>query len=187
MKRIIVFFLFVTAGCIPARALQIEGVVIPPSVTLAGHVLQLNGAGLRTFKLLMVPIKVYVAAFYAPTPLRSPDEVDASPGPMEFDFTFLRTVSQSDVTAAWMGQFSHSVINTYPGYDKERDAFIAMFGPLSSGGVEKVQFVGSDTMVFDQGRLKGTVSGRDFQRAFLSLWFGPKPAGKKLRTSLLGT
>jgi hypothetical protein len=185
-KRYIALMLLVVISASSASALQIEGVTVPPQTTVHGTTLSLNGAGLRTFKLLMVPVKVYVAALYTPSPLRTPQEVTASPGPMQFDFTFLRAVGQSDVTTAWTQQFSHSVSYTYPGYEKDRDAFIAMFGPLALQGVERVKFVGTNTIVIDQGVKKGVIAGRNFQQAFLSLWFGSKPVSKKLRAALLG-
>jgi hypothetical protein len=61
-----------------------------------------------------------------------------------------------------------------------------MFGPLKNGGVEQVQFVGSNTVVVDQGITKGTIPGRDFQKSFLSLWFGTNPVSTDLRSALLG-
>jgi long-chain acyl-CoA synthetase len=186
VKKVLSILAILAACAVPGRALVIEGVDVAPSASVGGRALPLNGAGLRTFKLLMVPIKVYVASFYAPVPLRSSDEVMASPGPMEFDFTFLRQIGQGDVTQAWTQQFAQSVSFTYPGYGSDRDAFVAMFGPLSQGGVEKVQFLGDQTVVFDQGVRKGVIAGRNFQKAFLSLWFGAKPVGQKLRSSLLG-
>lgn len=169
-----------------ARALEIQGVPVASSVQVAGQNLALNGAGLRTFTLLLVPIKIYVAAFYTPGALRSEAEVLASPGPMQFTFTFLRAVGASDVAKAWTSQFASSVTYTYPGYEKDRDSFIGMFGALKSGGVQMVQFVGTDTLVYDQGTLKGTIAGRDFQKAFLSLWFGSDPVSPDLKSALLG-
>ena len=169
-----------------ARALEIQGVSVPPTAQVAGQSLPLNGAGLRTFTLLLVPIKIYVAAFYTPGPLRSEAEVLASPGPMQFTFTFLRAVGASDVTEAWTSQFANSVTYTYPGYKKDRDSFIGMFGALQQGGVQMVQFIGTDTLVYDQGLLKGTIAGRDFQKAFLSLWFGSNPVSPDLKSALLG-
>jgi hypothetical protein len=171
---------------LPARALEIQGVKPPDQVQVAGSTLRLNGAGLRTFTLLVVPINVYVAAFYTPVALHSARAVADSPGPLQFDFTFLRAVGQSDVTKAWTSQFAESVSYTYPGYEKDRDAFIALFGPLQYRGVEKVQLVGANTLVTDSGTLKGTISGRNFQRAFLSLWFGSNPVSPDLRNALLG-
>jgi hypothetical protein len=169
-----------------ARALEIQGVTVPPTVQVSGQNLPLNGAGLRTFTLLLVPIKIYVAAFYTPGPLRSETEVLASPGPMQFNFTFLRAVGASDVAEAWTSQFANSITYTYPGYQKDRDSFIGMFGALKSGGVQMVQFVGTDTIIYDQGTLKGTIAGRDFQKAFLSLWFGSNPVASDLKAALLG-
>jgi hypothetical protein len=169
-----------------APALQIEGVDIPPQVTVSGKMLQLNGAGLRTVVLLVVPIKAYVASFYAPAPLRSAKAVMASPGPLQLNFTFLQGVGQSQVTDAWTAQFKDSVTFTYPGFETDRDKFIRMFGPLKKGGVETVVIDGDDTRVYDGGTLKGTIAGRNFQKAFLSLWFGSNPVMPELKSALLG-
>lgn len=189
MTKSLIFPTLVIAICLcasPARALQIEGVSVPPQVTVSGKTLPLNGAGLRTVVLLIVPIKAYVAAFYAPTPLRSEQAVMASPGPLKFTFTFLQGVGQGQVTQAWQAQFNDSVSFTYPGFEKDRDAFIKMFGPLSKFGVESVEIEGNVTRVFDNGTLKGTIQGRDFQKAFLSLWFGSNPVMPELKAALLG-
>jgi hypothetical protein len=63
---------------------------------------------------------------------------------------------------------------------------VGMFGPLQQGGVQVVRFVGTDTVIFDQGVQKGTIAGRDFQRAFLSMWFGGNPVSADLKAALLG-
>ena len=186
LLRLLLVAAVMTLGLSQTRAVEIQGVSVPPSATVAGQSLSLNGAGLRTFKLLMVPIKIYVAALYTPSPMKSAEAVSGSSGPLRFDFTFLREVGRADVTKAWSAQFAQSVTHTYPGYERDRDAFIAMFGPLGSGGVERVDLVGNDTVVYDSGVPKGKIAGRDFQQSFLSLWFGSKPVSKKLRAALLG-
>jgi len=186
VKRILCVFVAVLGIGTSSRALEIQGVTVAPQVQVAGESLRLNGAGLRTFSLLMVPIKIYVASLYAPAALRTAAAVTGSSGPMQFDFTFLRAVAQSDVTKAWTSQFAQSVSFTYPGYTRDRDAFIAMFGPLASHGVEQVQLVGTNTIVIDQGVAKGTIPGREFQKAFLSLWFGSNPVAADLKDALLG-
>lgn len=169
-----------------ASSLEIQGVKIPQQVTVDGETLSLNGAGLRTVSIAFIPIKIYVAAFHTPAPLKSADAVQASPGPLQFTFTFLRAVSQSQVTQAWQDQIQTSMTYTYPGMEKDRQAFIGMFGPLSQGGVEMVQLVGQETRVYDNGVFKGAIQGRDFQKAFLSVWFGSNPAQEDLKTALLG-
>lgn len=169
-----------------ARALEIEGVSIPAQKTVSGTTLQLNGAGVRTVTLAFVPIKAYVASFYAPAPLRTANAVMASPGPLQFNFTFLQSVSQGQVTDAWNAQFKQSVTYSYPGLAKDQAAFVAMFGPLKKFGVETVVLDGDATQVFDGGTLKGSIAGRDFQKAFLSMWFGTNPVMPSLKNALLG-
>ena len=183
--RWLLIFLF-TLTFSSVHAIEIQGVTPAPQVQVSGQTLRLNGAGLRTFTLLMIPIKIYVAAFYTPGPLRTAEAVMNSGGPMQFDFTFLRAVGQADVTKAWSSQFAQSASYAYPGYATDRDAFIAMFGPLQSMGMERVQFVGTNMLVYDSGTLKGTIMGRDFQKAFLSLWFGSNPVAPDLKAALLG-
>jgi len=179
-------FLAMLAAMPLARALEIQGVKVPPSVDFNAQTLPLNGAGLRTFSFLMVPIKIYVAAFYAPGPLRTEQAVLGSPGPLEFTFTFLRAVDASDVAKAWSSQFAASNTHSYAGFEKDLAAFVGMFGALQTGGVQTVRFIGTDTRILDQGVPKGSIAGRDFQLAFLSLWFGSDPVSPDLKSSLLG-
>jgi hypothetical protein len=168
---------------LPAK--QIEGVEVPASKTVEGKNLKLNGAGVRVVKLMIIPIKAYVAAFYAPAPVKS--LADASTQrPLEFNFTFLHGVGQGDVTKAWNAQFDASVSESYAGLAKDQAAFVKMFGPLQSGGVETVVLTGKETKVYDDGALKGSVPGADFQKAFLSMWFGTKPVMPSLKSELLG-
>jgi hypothetical protein len=61
-----------------------------------------------------------------------------------------------------------------------------MFGAINQGGTEMIQLVGSETQVYDNGKLKGTIQGRDFQKAFLSVWFGSNPVQQDLKAALLG-
>ena len=169
-----------------AQAVTIEGVNVPPRVVVSGTTLTLNGAGVRTVVLLVIPVKAYVAAFYAPSPLRSEQAVLSSPGPLKFTFTFLQGVGQGQVAQAWTAQFQQSTTYTYPGLAGDRSSFIAMFGPLKKGGIESVEIEGDVTRVYDGGTLKGTINGRNFQKAFLSLWFGSNPVMPELKNALLG-
>lgn len=167
-------------------AKEVEGVTIPPNVTLAGKSLQLNGTAVRNFRWLSIPIRIYVAAFYTPAPLRSAKEAMASQGPLQFNFIFLRDVNQQQVTEAWQKQMAASAGITYDGYEKDRDRFVGMFGPLKTGGTQTVELIGQDTVVTDQGIPKGTIPGRNFQKAFLSMWFGENPVSDSVKSGLLG-
>jgi hypothetical protein len=115
-------------------SLEVEGVNVPQQKTVNGQALSLNGAGLRTVTLGFIPIKAYVASFYSPSPLKSEDAVLASPGPLQFTFTFLRAVSQNEVVQAWQNQIQASMTYTYSDLEKDRTAFLGMFGAITQGG-----------------------------------------------------
>ena len=69
-----------------ACALQIEGVEIPPQVKVGGTTLHLNGAGMRTLSPMGIPINLYVASFYSPTPIRSEKAALAAVAPLQLQF-----------------------------------------------------------------------------------------------------
>ena len=109
-------------------------------------------------------------------------------GPLQLDFTFLRYVRKSQVVSAWTQQLDHSVTHRdYDGYQADRDRFIqfASEGPIENHGIQSIQIVGEETRIIDQGKLKGIIRGRDFQRSFLSMWFGSKAVSEDLKSNLL--
>lgn len=157
------------------------------------HQLRFNGAGVRSIRMLGWDFKVYVAGFYTSAPLESAESVFAAvndhskPHPMQMDFTFLRSVNQGRVTDAWTQQTEHSVEFTYPEYEQDRSVFINCFGPIENGGTETVQLLpDGKTVIIDQGIERGVIHGKDFQRAFLSMWFGSKAVAGDLKAGLLG-
>ena len=169
-----------------ATAKEIEGVKVPGKVQVDGKTLTLQGAGVRSVSFLGLPVKVYVGAFYSPQAVTSLDNAVAAPKPMQFDFTFLRSVGQNDVTKAWNSQFAASNTYTYPGFEQDLAKFVAAFGPLNNGDVESVRLLDGETQVFDKGQLRATIPGQNFQKAFLSLWLGTKPVTPELKKAFMG-
>lgn len=170
-------------GTLGART--VEGVDVPETVSVGGKSLALNGTGVRSVMLAFIPIKAYVAAFYAPDAVGSGEAVMASAGPLEFHFTFLRSANQGQVDGGWNKQFDHSVTDPYAGFAADQARFVGLFDPIGKGETQRVVLVGEETKVYDVGNYKGSVKGREFQKAFLSLFFGPMPASEELKSGLL--
>lgn len=169
------------------RSVTLEGVELPAQQELNGKTLYRNGHGLRSFTFYGLSMKMYVASFYSEIPFRSAEDVLSCSGcPMLFHFTFLRSVRQGQVKLAWQKQLDWSVSYTYDGYDKDKAAFVNMFGAMEDHGTVTVKFVGDETLVYDQGTLKGTIKGENFQRAFLTMWFGEQAVADDLKVALLG-
>lgn len=153
-----------------------------------GSLVRLNGTGIRSISLLGWEFEIYVAGLYTETPLDSPQAVDAAlrdDETIQFDFTFLRSVPQERVAEAWKRQLDHSVDYEYPGYQRDRAQFIGMFGKIEHLGTESVVLRRDETIIVDQGEPKGSIKGKDFQKAFCSMWFGSKPVADDLKKGLL--
>jgi Chalcone isomerase-like len=168
--------------------ISLEGVALPVYEEMGdGKVLYRNGHGLRSFSFYGMSLKMYVASLYSEAPLRNADEALGCSGcPILFHFTFLRKVSKGQVKLAWKKQLDWSVSHTYGGFERDYHSFINMFGPMAEYGTVTVKFIGDETLIWDQGELKGTIHGEDFQRAFLSMWFGERAVADDLKVALLG-
>ena len=176
----------------------------------------LNGAGLRSFSMFHGwggHIKIYVASLYRTTiaPLNTMESIynliqtnrnntiasatnvrsENDTQHVLFEFTFLRNVNQHRVTEAWKHQLHHSVskeYRLYPEYQKDYNSFIHAFGPIQSGGTVSVSLTSDGhTYLYDPGyRYKHTITGHEFQLAFVSMWVGTNPVTVDLKNNLLG-
>ena len=81
----LIAFLWPTATL---AAMELSGVKVEDSTTLAGTKLQLNGAGIR----YKGPFKVYVGDLYTTKKVSSLEELTAAPGPKRLTMTFLREI-----------------------------------------------------------------------------------------------
>lgn len=181
--------------------MTLEGIVLPIEKDLQHHPdedanntlpsrLRFNGAGVRSINFFGWDFKVYVAGFYhsGRDLLQSTEDVyqAVQKHAMQFDFTFLRTVSQSKVTEAWERQLDHSVDYRYERYERDRDIFVSSFGPISDAGtVSVVLHPCGRTILVDQGTRTNVIHSRDFQRSFLSMWFGENAVHQDLKDGLL--
>ena len=183
---------------------DIEGITVPDVRHVDGVQLKRNGHGIRSINFFGMNIKVYVAGLYSPKPLLSEEDVwghvldddtestvnkrkkSGKQSLMQLDFTFLRSVGKSKVISAWTQQLEHSVSHRYPNYEQDRDSFINMFAnAIAYGGTQSVQLIGNNTVIVDQGIHKGTIPGKDFQKSFLSMWFGERAVAEDLKEGLL--
>lgn len=191
--------------------ITVEDVELPGHVVVDNQILIRNGHGLRSITYFGIGIRIYVAAMYSAVPILSVEQImgnaseqdqDNSPtaalnvgltsthhnGPLQLDFTFLRYVRQYQVVSAWQQQLDHSVTyRDYGGYEADRDRFIelASGGPIEKYGTQSVQLVGDEVRIIDQGKLVGVIHGRNFQRSFLSMWFGSMAVAEDLKANLL--
>jgi hypothetical protein len=181
-------FCICIAGAATAAPLEIAGVAVEPTVTVAGVPLRLNGAGVRykTFA------KVNVTEMHAVRNFGSLDEFVALPGPKRVTLTMLREVP-SDL----MGKsLVRGIEDNYPKAEMSRlvpslirisEVFNANKA-LASGDRVLIEWIpGTGTVITVKGKVQGEpFKEPEFFRAMVSIWLGPIPVDFKLKDALLG-
>ncbi len=169
-------------------AVELAGVKVEDSISVAGTKLQLNGAGIR----YKGPFKVYVGDLYTTQPVKSLDELIAAPGPKRLTMTFLRDMNSADfgklLTRGIEDNVSKSELSKIiPGMIKMGDIFAATksFAPGDVCALEWDPAKGLS--IWAKGKLQAEpFKDPAFFRALMSIWFGNSPADWKLKDQLLG-
>ncbi|MCF8055060.1 MAG: chalcone isomerase family protein [Desulfocapsa sp.] len=181
MFKNIICLLFLLVSS-PALGLEIAGVTIPESLSPA---LQLNGAGIRS-KLFF---KIYIAELYLEHPSPLATTILDGPGRKRVVMHFLYDeVKKEKLVESWNDGFT---ANLSPEQLKKLSSKIQQFNDLFVDiheGEEIILDYSPDqgTVVSIAGESKGTIEGKDFNRALLSIWLGDKPVTNDLRDALLG-
>jgi len=172
---------------LPVHSAQLAGIEVPEQVQLSGleKPLQLNGAGIRK-KLF---IKVYVAALYLPK-----KEQDAQsllrrvPANRVLMHIVYDKLSRSQMDDAWHDGFAENLDeDAYEAMLPRLQQFMALFYDLHEGDRVWLDYQpGEGTRVSINGELRGSVAGRDFNAALLSVWLGREPVTSSLKKALLG-
>ncbi len=163
---------------------KIEGVKLPAIMKCAGQDIALSGHGLRTATFFK--IKIYVAGFYAGEKISSSNLEKLAQRPLCFSFTYLKDFSDSDVDRAWSYQFEESSEHSYPKFKDDVKLLKNFFGKIYGERNQVIELSQDSTFFYENGKPVGEIKGADFQKAFLSIWFGKKPPTEELKKSLLG-
>ena len=172
-------FLLLTS---PALGMEIAGVPIPDSL---GPDLKLNGAGIRS-KLFF---KIYIGELYLEHPSSEAATIlnDAGRKVMVMHVLYDK-VEREKLVDGWNDGFS---ANLSPEQLEQLGSKIQQFNDLFIDVHKGEEIVldyspGQGTTVSIAGKARGTVEGKEFNRALLSIWLGDEPVTRDLRDALLG-
>lgn len=169
-------------------AVELAGVKVEDTATVAGTKLQLNGAGIR----YKGPFKVYVGDLYTTQKVRSLEELVAAPGPKRLTMTFVR-----EIEAGPFGKLltrgvednvpKNEMSKLVPGMIRMGDIF-TVNKVLNPGDVITLDWIpGSGMVVTAKGKVQGEpFKEPEFFKAIMSIWFGQNPADWKLKDAMLG-
>lgn len=177
-KKVIPFLLMASAN-----AKVVSDVTLSDQRLCGGTMVPLQAAGLRTATFLK--IRVYVVAYYSLEKVLKGDDPNKKKRPICFELTYLRDVSDKDVDRAWQYQFKESSDFPYPKLDEHVNKLKEYFSDIKDERTHLFELVQGKTILSENGKVKGEIDGDDFQKNFLSVWFGKNPPTEEVKENLL--
>ncbi len=187
IKRFVLFFVIQFAMGVPltSHAVEIADVDVADNVSVGGQQLTLNGAGIRR----KFFFKIYIGALYLKSPLSSAAQVLDDPNPKRVHMHFLYDeVSSKKLADGWTEGFENNLTETEMAALQSRlTKFNILFTDMRKGDNIDFDFIpATGVSVTINGQKKGEITGKDFNRALLSVWLGKEPADSSLKEAMLG-
>ncbi len=181
-------FMLVLAFAGPLLAVEVKGVNVTESISQPAtkQTLILNGTGVRT-KFIF---DIYVGALYLPTKSSDPQHIINSPMPKRISMHFLYDeIEKKKMTDGWIDGFSDNIDDArLKTLQPQITQFNSYFPDIVKGDIVVIDFIPqTGTTVTINNELQGTITGDDFQKALLSIWFGDSPPNEDLKEGMLGT
>lgn len=175
-------------GTARAATINVAGVKIDDSASVAGSALVLNGAGVR----YKGPFRVYTAALYTGKKTSTPESVHASAGPKRIALTMLREIDAGELGNLFMRSMENNtprsdLLKILPSLSRMGSIF-AEQKRLAAGESIQMDWVPGTGMVLNiKGKtLEQAFKEPEFFQAMLDIWIGKNPADWMLKDALLG-
>ena len=163
-------------------AVEVAGVNVPPTITVEGKTLHLNGAGLRT----KMMFKVYVAGLYLENTSKDAAAIASSDQVKSMRLAILRSLKGKQVSEAIEEGFEKNSKGQMGALKARLDKLGTMIPNVEKGDDIVLTYVpGKGTVVTVKGAEKGVVEGKDFADALFAVWLGGNPVQEDLKKELL--
>lgn len=173
----------------PALAtVDVANVAFDDHATVAGQVLTLNGAGLRTRFIF----KIYAIGLYLPQKTTSAEIATTEPGAKRIRFVMKRSVSADELVDAFEKALhannSEAELQAVGGRLEQFRKLLKSLGGAEQGSEYLLDYVpGVGTQLTVDGVVKDApIPGDDLFQALMRAWLGPRPAQEHLKEALLG-
>jgi chalcone isomerase-like protein len=182
LTAIVVLTLFATGV---AGAAEVGGVKLEDKISLDGHELVLNGAGIRA-KLFL---KIYVLGLYLPQPAKDVPAVFAK-APRRIQMNMLRALSADQIVDALLDTMQDNntpaELAAVKAQTDQLASLIRAFKEVKEKDIITLDFIDGGTRLGWNGRSYGTIPGEAFNQALSRIWLGDKPVQADLKKTLLG-
>jgi hypothetical protein len=188
MIRTLSLILLLLLSCPALATVDVANVAFDDHATVAGQVLTLNGAGLRTRFLF----KIYAIGLYLPQKTPSAEIATAEPGAKRIRFVMKRTVSAEDLVGAFekalSANNSEAQLQAIGDRLDRLKRLLLSLGGAKEGSEYLLDYVpGVGTRLTVDGVVRDApIPGNDLFEALMRAWLGPKPVQENLKEALLG-
>ncbi len=171
---------------VSSAATTVDGVTFPPTFTVEGRILQLNGVGLRT--LTLFHIHAYLAALYLEHPSHDADAIEASTEIKMLIVEYLRAASKERVQKLFRRSATrYCAAGGCPASDvQDFKQLIARLPGVKRGDYTTYVFSPRGVRVLMNNVPLATFDNPDLARRLLDAFIGPRAASQSLRNALLG-
>jgi len=186
MKNIILLLLLTTSLTNLKAQKTVGGVTMPAKLMVGQTALHLNGAGVREkFWIDMYACGLYVKKTTDNTqPIINDDEHIA----IKIQIISSLITSKKMIDAVDEG-FNKSAGKITPELQEKINAFEAVFSKeeIKKGDIYDIVYVPEKgTIIFKNGKIMPIITGLEFKKALLGIWFGEDPADEDLKNEMLG-
>ncbi|MBC7436271.1 MAG: chalcone isomerase family protein [Bdellovibrionales bacterium] len=180
--------LCLASASVMAATIDVAGVKLEDTASVANNTLQLNGAGVR-YKAIF---KVYTAGLYLSKKAATTEEVLAAPGAKRMSITMLREIDSAELGKLFSRGMEDNMdkaafSRVVPGVMRMSQIF-SDYKKLQAGDNFLVDYLpGTGTIITVKGKQQGEpFKEAEFFNSLMLIWLGKSPADYKLKDALLG-
>ncbi|MBP9685522.1 MAG: chalcone isomerase family protein [Rhodoferax sp.] len=171
-----------------AASVEVDGIQVEDTATVAGTQLTLNGVGTRH----KGSLKMYVAALYLEKKTSNTAEVFNQSGPKRLSLTMVRNVEAGELGRLFTHQIIANsdkaiILRLAPQLRRMGEMFAQQKKVLIEDSIMIDWVPGTGTVITIQDKMQiEPFKEPEFYKAMLSIWLGNSPAEKPLKNALLG-
>jgi Chalcone isomerase-like len=167
-----------------AWAVKVGETELPDTWAINEQTLILNGAGIREYSFLRIP--VYAAALYLPARQQNESKVLMATTPRVVHMKMLRDVSRDDSAKAWDVYLVANCKSPCVMNNESRQKFLKLIPDTRAGDTQTFVFREGELEISRNGQSLGTIADTAFNIVVLSSWIGDVPTTENLKKRLLG-
>lgn len=167
-----------------ASAVKVGETELPDTWTVNEQTLVLNGAGIREYSFLRIP--VYAAALYLPARQQNESAILKATTPRVVHMKMLRDATRDDSAKAWDVYLNANCKSPCVMSNEARLKFLKLIPDTRSGDTQTFVFREGELEIFRNGKSLGTIVDAAFTIVVLASWIGEVPTTENLKKRLLG-